>query len=88
MHGKLLECCDKRGDTWASEVQNRLCGCLDLVAAEAIYHANCYSQFMLDKARRGLFPFVDVRPESDSVKHNLRLCTTSSDSLNFLAKFS
>ena len=35
MHDNLLECCDKRGDAWASEVQKRLCGCLDLVAAEA-----------------------------------------------------
>ena len=31
-----------RGDAWASEVQNRLHGCIHLVAAEAIYHVNCY----------------------------------------------
>ncbi len=49
MHDKLLECCDKRGDAWASEVKTRLCGCIDLVAAEAIYHANCYSLFLLNK---------------------------------------
>ena len=49
MHDNLLECCDKRGDAWASEVQKRLCGCLDLVAAEAIYHANCYSRLLLNK---------------------------------------
>ena len=46
---KLLECCDKRGDSWAAEVQNRLHGCIDLVAAEAVYHVNCYSRFMLLK---------------------------------------
>jgi len=33
MRDKLLESCDKRGDAWASEVQKRLDGCLDLVAA-------------------------------------------------------
>ena len=33
---KLLECCDQRGDLWASEVKNRLHGCIDLVAAEAV----------------------------------------------------
>ena len=41
MHDNLLECCDKRGDTWASEAQRRLYGCFDLVVAEANYHANC-----------------------------------------------
>ncbi len=35
MRDNLLECCGKRGDIWASEVQNRLHGCIDLVAAEA-----------------------------------------------------
>ena len=49
MRDRLLECCEKRGDAWASEVQNCLCGCIDLVAAEAIYHANCYSRFLLNK---------------------------------------
>ena len=33
----------------ASEVQKRLCGCLDLVAADAIYHTNCYWWFLLNK---------------------------------------
>ena len=46
---KVLEWCDTRGDTWAAEVQNRLHGCIDLVAAEAIYHSNCYTMFMLNK---------------------------------------
>ena len=45
MRDKLLECCIKRGDAWASDVQNRLDGCIDLVAAEVIYHTNCYSRF-------------------------------------------
>ena len=50
MHDNISECCDRRGDTWASEVQKRLCGRLDLVAAEAINHVNCYSRFLLNKS--------------------------------------
>ena len=41
LHSKVLEQCDKRGDVWASEVQTRLHGCSDLVAAEAVYHSKC-----------------------------------------------
>lgn len=33
----------------ASKVQTRLYGCIDLVAAEAIYHSKCFSRFMLNK---------------------------------------
>ncbi len=55
MRDKLQECCGKRGDAWGSEVQNCLHGCIDLVAAEAIYHVNCYSQFLL-KVR--IYPFT------------------------------
>ena len=32
-----------------SEVMNRLQGCIDLVAAEAIYHDNCLTRFLLNK---------------------------------------
>jgi hypothetical protein len=44
---KLIKCCDGRGDSWAAKVQNRLRGCTDLVAAEAVYHVNCHSRFVL-----------------------------------------
>ena len=53
MRDKLLECCDKRGGLWSSEVETRLHGCIDLVAAEAIYHDNCFSRFMLNKELGG-----------------------------------
>ena len=49
IHDKLLECCGKRegggggGGAWASEAQNLLHGCINLVAAEAINHVDCYS---------------------------------------------
>ena len=49
MRTKLIECCAKRDDSWGSEVMNRLQGCIDLVAAEAVYHNNCLSQFLLNK---------------------------------------
>ena len=38
-----------RGDVWASEVQTRLYGCIDLVAAKAIYNSICFSRFMINK---------------------------------------
>ena len=74
MRNKLLECCNKRGDAWASEVRNRLCGCIDLVAAEAIYHANCYSRFLLNKGSTSLAECVG-RPEDKVMLHWFqRLC--------------
>ena len=51
MHDKVLECCHKRGDLWASEVETRVYGCIDLVAAEAVY---CFSRFMLNKGLGGM----------------------------------
>ena len=43
---KILECCR---DMWALEIQDRLHGCIDLVAAEAVYHDSCFSRLMLNK---------------------------------------
>ena len=34
----ILECCKESGDLWASEVENCLQGCINSVAAEAVYH--------------------------------------------------
>ena len=45
----LLECCKEKGDLWASEVENHLQGCIDLVAAEAVYHDSTLTKFMLKK---------------------------------------
>ena len=50
VRSKLLECCEKRRDLWANEVQTHLLGCFDLVAVEARYHDTCFSRFMLNKA--------------------------------------
>ena len=43
---------------------------------------------LVPQARRGLFPFTVCSPDSDSVKQNLRDCTTSSNSRHFLEDFS
>ena len=69
MRNKLIECCDKREDTWASEVKNRLCGCIDLVAAEAIYHTNCYSRFLLNKEQNATTTNVLGRPQDKKMLH-------------------
>ena len=65
IRSKLLECCTKRGDSWAYEVQTRLQGCIDLVAAEAVYHAQCFSRFMLKKEKCSTLSTVKAqgRPE-------------------------
>ena len=39
----------KKGYTWAFEIQDRMHECIDLVAAEAVYHDSCFSWFMLNK---------------------------------------
>ena len=44
----ILEQCRKRGDEWATEVETRLNGCLDLLAADAVYHKLCHTHFMLN----------------------------------------
>ena len=73
MHDNILECCDRRGNTLASEVQKRLCGCLDLVAAEAIYHVNCYSQFLLNKSNGLSTECAPGRPKDTLMLHVMSL---------------
>ena len=43
----LLQICHERNDAWSSEVEVRLHDCIDLVAADAIYHKSCHSQSLL-----------------------------------------
>ena len=49
LHSKLMEYCLKRDEAWGSEVMNHLHLCIDLVAAEAVYHDHCLSRFLLYK---------------------------------------
>ena len=70
MHDNLLECCDKRGDTWASEAQRRLYGCFDLVVAEENYHANCMLfRFLLNKGNTLSIESVPGRSEDRGMLH-------------------
>lgn len=46
MRDKLLERCKERDDSWGLNVQKCLLSCIDLVAAEAVYHAPCFSLFL------------------------------------------
>lgn len=46
----ILTHCRKRNDAWGLEVQKRICSEIDLVAAEAKYHANCFSRFLKQKS--------------------------------------
>ena len=48
---------------WASEVQIRLHGCIDLVAAEAVYHSKCLTQFMLNKELEQAIDSGSSRPD-------------------------
>ena len=48
---KLILVCEYRNDELSSVVQIRLNECIDLVAAEAIYHKACYSRFTQNKKR-------------------------------------
>jgi hypothetical protein len=46
----VIETCDARNDTWASEVRLRLSGVVsDLHAADAMYHVDCRNKFMSTK---------------------------------------
>ena len=46
---QILRRCEERGDHWAYSVEARLNGCIDLVAAEAVYHNNCHTRFYMNK---------------------------------------
>ncbi len=49
IRSRILECCQERRDEWEAEVENRILSCIDLVAAEAVYHDFCRTRFMLKK---------------------------------------
>jgi hypothetical protein len=46
---EILKRCDERDDHWAYTIKARLNNCIDLVAAEAVYHNNCHTRFYLNK---------------------------------------
>lgn len=46
----ILRACDNRDDEWSGKVKARLLDVIDLVAAEARYHGDCYKEFCKVKA--------------------------------------
>ena len=58
----VMQQCDIRKDPWADEVRGRLLDCIDLVAAEGIYHRNCCSLFFKEVGERpvGRAPNVEL----------------------------
>ena len=54
---------------WASEVQTRLHGCSDLVAAEAVYHSKCLTQFLLNKELEQATGSASGRSEDQMMLH-------------------
>ena len=45
----ILQPCQIRGDEWTDDVELRLHGCLDLIAAGAVYHKICHTLFMINR---------------------------------------
>ena len=48
----VLQVCEERNDSWATEVKGRLNTCSDLVAEEAIYHRDCLASFCMLRVRQ------------------------------------
>ena len=67
--------CNERNESWSNEVRIRLNDCIDLVAAEAIYHKACHRKFALNKKRSIENIKSPRRPEShDKSDIFIRLC--------------
>lgn len=60
----ILRCCKDRSDEWSREVHRRICNEIDLVAAEAKYHASCYSTFLKKKTNE-----KPGRPLDNTLEH-------------------
>ena len=49
MHNSMIKCANERKDDWGQAVLDRLGTCIDLVAAEAVYHSSCMADFKLNQ---------------------------------------
>ena len=49
MKAKVLTVCDERSDAWSTKVKPRILLVNDLPAADAMYHRQCYSNFLMKK---------------------------------------
>ena len=45
----MIKCANERKDDWGQAVLDRLGTCIDLVAAEAVYHSSCMADFKLNQ---------------------------------------
>ena len=72
----ILRACEGRNDSWGREVQHRLETCIDLVAAEAIYHENCKVKFQFHDTPASELRNGKGRPEDRTMQDNfLSLCS-------------
>ena len=70
IHQILIERAKERDDDWGREVLHRLQSCIDLVAAEAIYHSDCSTKFRLktsDNKPKGRPRNVEMTESFDKV---------------------
>ena len=49
MHNSMIKCASERKDDWGQAVLDRLGTCIDLVAAEAVYHLSGMADFKLNQ---------------------------------------
>ena len=49
MHNSMIKCANERKDDWSQAVLDLLGTCIDLVAAEAVYHLSCMADFKLNQ---------------------------------------
>ena len=49
IHTTLIQCTRERNNDWGQAVLARLETCNDFVAAEAVYHSSCMTNFKLNK---------------------------------------
>ena len=46
----ILDACQNRQDSWSMQIWGRLEACIDLVAEEAVYHKQCYVNFITGRS--------------------------------------
>ena len=49
LHNSLVQRANERKDDWGQAVFTQLGTCIDLIAAEAVYHSACMADFKLNK---------------------------------------
>lgn len=69
----LINACNDRNDDWARKVKSRLLDVIDLVAAEARYHGQCYKNF--------------CKPKTSEHKLRRPLSAKSADQFNLLTSY-